>query len=283
MVRIGLLFKPNLREFDEIIDLLIGIEREGNVCFTLLDNSVNNERLKDNFVRDNEVIDFILCFGGDGTMLKSVKSSLSYNAPVLGINFGKLGFLSDCSLHELNRIISSLLRGKYTLESRMLIDVLVFREDKLLMELIALNDVAIFKDSDTKLLSTGLYVNNQLVYESRSDGIVVSTPTGSTAYSLSAGGPIISPSMKAMIVTPLNPHILTVRPMVFAQNDKIEIRFPAVNTASLQVDGINALKLMKEDRILVKESKQIVSFVKLPQKTFYKILRKKLHLGKKLV
>jgi len=161
------------------------------------------------------------------------------------------------------------------------LDVGVYKNTKLTLSRVALNDVAVFKGNESKMVNIKLYANRQFVYETRSDGMVVSTPTGSTAYSLSAGGPIMSPSMAGMIVTPLNPHVLTVRPMVFSEYDTIELRLPTDESMNLQIDGISLCDLRSNDRVVVKRSKYKFSFVKLTQKTFYKILRKKLNMGKR--
>ena len=225
-------------------------------------------------------IDFILCFGGDGTMLRSAENSIFYSAPVLGVNLGKLGFLTDISLKELKQSIQSLINKKYRLENRMLLDISVIRENKPIYQGIALNDAVIFKGSNSKLIRLRLYANRQFVYETRSDGIVVSTPTGSTAYSLSAGGPLISPIMQAIVVTALNPHILTVRPMVFDENETIEIKLPEKHHIFLQTDGNSRCELEYQDRIIIKKSQNALKFVKLTQKTFYQVLRKKLQMGK---
>ena len=282
MLKIGLLFKPELKDINQIIQLLTEIEKTELANFYILDKNEKfcHPQILCQFPNSAQFIDFILCFGGDGTMLRSTEFAISYNAPVLGINYGKLGFLSDCSLKELKNSLNDLINRKFHLESRMLLEVKVYRNNKLYTQAISLNDAVLFKGSDAKLVNFRLYANKQFVYETRSDGIVISTPTGATAYSLSAGGPIISPAMQAIIVTPLNPHILTVRPMVFDDNETIEIKLPSNNFLNLQIDGINKCELQCHDRIVLKKSKKFVNFVKLTQKTFYRILRRKLHMGK---
>ena len=289
MFRIGLLFKPDIKEMCIIINNLKEIEKDYKIMFHVFDHA-NLPDIPSTWSEDNDHLHFILCFGGDGTMLKSVESSIKYNAPVLGVNFGKLGFLSDSTFKELRQSIQDLKDRKYYIESRMLLDVSVNKSptpnpsrggESQSVHKVALNDVAVFKGNESKLVNIKLYANRQFVYETRSDGMVVCTPTGSTAYSLSAGGPIMSPSMVGMIVTPLNPHVLTVRPMVFSEYDTIELRLPTDESMNLQIDGINMCELGRHDRVIVKSSKNKVRFVKLSQKTFYKILRKKLNMGKR--
>ena len=280
MFRIGLLFKPSIKELDLIIKELEMIERDYKVRFYLFD-SEGLPTTPLGWSEDVDHLNFILCFGGDGTMLRSVESSIKYGAPVLGVNFGKLGFLSDSTLKELRQSIQDLRDRKYYVESRMLLDVSVYKNKKLTLNKIVLNDVAVFKGNESKMVNIKLYANKQFVYETRSDGMVVCTPTGSTAYSLSAGGPIMSPSMAGMIVTPLNPHVLTMRPMVFSEYDTIELRLPTDESMNLQTDGVSVCDLGRNDRVVVRKSKYKFSFVKLSQKTFYKILRKKLNMGKR--
>jgi NAD+ kinase len=280
-----------MKDLDIITHALLEIETLYPVCFYILDKNLHHDKMLYSSFQSlsmvekrndfDENIDFILCFGGDGTILKSLDSSIKYNAPVLGVNFGKLGFLSDSTFKELRESVKDLIEKKYYLESRMLLDICVYRGLKHdeIHKYTALNDLALFKGATSKLISLRLYENTQYVYETRSDGIVVSTPTGSTAYSLSAGGPIMSPSMKAMIVTPLNPHVLSVRPMVFSDTDVIELRLSANEKAHLQIDGINFGELGCNDKVVVNKSKESMQFIKLTQKSFYSTLRTKLNMG----
>ena len=280
MYNIGLIFKPNLREINEIFQELLEIERDFGVGFFVLEEIEQLKSPLPLFIKDGGVkIDFILCFGGDGTMLRSVESSVELDAPVLGVNFGKLGFLSESTFKELRKSIEDLVSKKYYLEARMLIDVCVNNDLVIIKK--ALNDVAVFKGNDSKMIKIRLYENTQFVYETRSDGMVVSTPTGSTAYSLSAGGPIMSPSIRAMIVAPLNPHVLSVRPMVFSDNDVIELRLSTNEKANIQIDGIGFGELNCDDKVIIRKSKDVVKFVKLTQKSFYNILRTKFNMGKR--
>ena len=227
-------------------------------------------------------LDCILSFGGDGTLLRASQYSLVANAPLLGINLGKLGFLSESSITELEKSIDDLKNNKFKVQKRMLLKAMLKRKNKIIFSNLALNDAVIYKGETPKLIDIRFYSNRRFVVETRCDGIIVSTPTGSTAYSLSAGGPILSPVMEAIIVSPLNPHILSVRPMVFSPKDKLSFKIKTSNGESiLQLDGCNIHMLHAEDEIIVTGASQKVSFIKLTNKTFYQILRKKLHMGKK--
>ncbi len=226
-------------------------------------------------------IDCILVFGGDGTILRAKQIALETGAPILGINLGYLGFLSESSLADLRASIGHLVQMKYKLLNRMLLNCQVRRQGKIVHQAQALNDAVIYKAETPKLIHVRLYDRKRFVLDTRCDGVVLSTPTGSTAYSLSAGGPILSPEMQAIIFSPLSPHILSIRPMVFNASDKLMMRIYGLErTAWLQIDGINCMELLENDEVLVTASKQSVSFIKLSNRTFYKILRNKLHLGR---
>jgi NAD+ kinase len=224
----------------------------------------------------------ILVFGGDGTILRSVPFSLFANAPILGINLGRLGFLSECGLKEAPKAREQLVSGDYNVQKRMLLDVDLIRDGRRIFTDIALNDAVVFKGASARLIDIRVTCNQSTVVETRCDGIIAASPTGSTAYSLSAGGPILSPVMEAVIVAPLNPHILSVRPMVFGPGDRIA--FHLINELEgtvLQLDGRNAHDLHTADEIRVSASARRVAFVRLSNRTFYEVLRKKLHMGLK--
>ena len=233
-------------------------------------------------VQSHQKLDCILVFGGDGTILRAVDFSLQTKAPLLGINIGKLGFLSESTLSNLEKSIENLEKNKFKVQERLLIKVILKRSSKVIFSSLALNDAVIYKGKDPKLMDVSFFANRRLVVETRCDGIIASTPTGSTAYSLSAGGPILSPLMEAFVVAPLNPHVLTVRPMVFSAKDNLLFKIIKTNEESvLQLDGKNSFSLESGDEISVSAANKKVNFIKLSNKTFYQILRKKLHMGRK--
>jgi NAD+ kinase len=224
----------------------------------------------------------ILVFGGDGAILRSTPFSLAAEAPILGFNLGRLGFLTECALKDAPRARCQLIAGDYHVQERMLLDVEVQRAGRIVYSDIALNDAVVFKGASARLLDLRVYCNRKYVLETRCDGIVAASPTGSTAYSLSAGGPIMSPVMEALIVAPLNPHILSVRPMVFGPGDRIMFKLlNELEGTVLQLDGRNAFLLNSDDQVRVGGSRRRVSFIRLSERTFYEVLRKKLHMGKK--
>jgi NAD+ kinase len=226
-------------------------------------------------------LDCIMVFGGDGTILGAVDSALESSAPILGINMGKLGFLSDFSVAEFNRYIGRLMNDEYCTISRMLLEARVKKNSKTLYRGFALNDAVIYKGLVSRLIDIRFYSNKDFVLESRCDGMIASTPTGSTAYSLSAGGPIMSPEMNAFIVAPLCPHILSVRPMVFPAETELKFKMTRVfKETMLQLDGKNVHLLVDGDSVIVNAVRERVKFITLTGKNFYQTLRKKLHMGK---
>lgn len=278
MKKIGIFLNPHNGNKEKVLALLKDLHSKyGLNIVSLCKKDVD---LPD-FILENSYnsLDIILVFGGDGTILRAKEFSIRYNAPILGINTGNLGFLSEISPEELERSIKYFLEGKYKVQSRMMLKVYVKRDKEKIRLDDALNDVVIYKGVTPKLIDLSIYCNKRNVVETRCDGLIFSTPTGSTAYSLSAGGPILSPIMDAIVVAPLNPHVLTVRPMVFPSNDVLSVK---VDPQSLiQIDGQNSFELKIGDILFATASEKRVNFIKLGNRTFFQILRKKLHMGKK--
>ncbi len=232
--------------------------------------------------KPNEALDCLLVFGGDGTILSAIDFSIESSAPILGINSGKLGFLTDFSLYDFSRYIPRLFNGcKHKIIERLMLETCVKREGEIICSGFALNDAVIYKGLVSRLIDIKFYCSGKFVLETRCDGMIAATPTGSTAYSLSAGGPIISPEIEALIVAALCPHVLSVRPMVFSAVDSLTFKMAKIYSETmLQIDGKNVQGLIDGDLIKVKAAKQKVRFISLTGKSFYQTLRKKLHMGK---
>ncbi|MBW6514441.1 MAG: NAD(+)/NADH kinase [Candidatus Syntrophosphaera sp.] len=226
-------------------------------------------------------IDCVLVFGGDGTILRAKDIALQTGAPILGINLGYLGFLSETTLTELKASIRDLISKKYSLLARMLISCQLKREGEIIFKGLALNDAVVYKADTPRLIHVRIFNGGRFVFDARCDGVIASTPTGSTAYSLSVGGPLLSPEMRAIVLSPLNPHLLTIRPMVFPAGDRILMKVHGLTVpASLQLDGVNCSRIEDNDEVLITAAKQQVQFIKLSNRTFYQILRRKMNLGK---
>lgn len=281
MKNFGIFFNPNYKTTKPIFDLLEKLYKTKDLQFFKFQQQ---RELFPDFIKciGNNKLDCILSFGGDGTFLRASKISFEYSVPLMGINLGKLGFLSESSLSELEKSIDDIIKNKFKVQQRMLLKTVVKRNNKIKFTSLALNDAVIYKGTEPRLIDIRFYSDKRLVVETRCDGIIISTPTGSTAYSLSAGGPILSPLMDAFVVTPLNPHVLSVRPMVFAAGDRLSFILQTNGSECiLQLDGKNSHELIDNDEIIVTASNKKISFIKLTNKTFYQILRKKLHMGRR--
>jgi len=273
-VQIGLLFKLSIADIRPYIQLINKADKGGQCEFHILHHG---EMV--NTLPQPPKIDFIFCFGGDGTILRSMKYSLHYNAPVLGINLGVVGFLTDITIDKLPKALQTILNNKHRIEHKALLEVSVHSGNQTLLQSLALNDVVVSKGNDTKISHLKLCSNNQFVYETRCDGLVICSPTGATAYSLAAGGPIISPALSAMIATPLNPHTLTLRPIIFDKHDTLDVYHQDYKPASVLIDG-NKMKDINNDAFVrVKIAKKTMLFIKISGSTYYQKLRKKMKMG----
>jgi len=257
-MKFGILFKKHFKDPEGMMNLMTKF----GYNFVLLEE------------KSPRTVDYVICFGGDGTILRSVPYSVKYNAPVLGINFGKIGFLTDYSIDDLKDILKRIKESDFTLNTKMLIDLKVYRKKKLLFDSFALNDAVLFKTKTEKMLTLKLVANRKFVYETACDGIILSTPTGSTAYSLAAGGPFISPSLSAIITTPICPYNINIRPIIFADTEIIEVHTMPFYPVNLQVDGENVFVLEPEDKLIVKKSKNALKFVELKDKNYFKKVMK---------
>ncbi|MCD4830037.1 MAG: NAD(+)/NADH kinase [Candidatus Cloacimonetes bacterium] len=284
-MRLGLFFNPHYPQCEDIFSQLKalrvshGLELWGlREQHGILPGFIHQATLAETA---GLALEAIIVFGGDGTILRALHFSLEADAPLVGVNLGRLGFLSDARLPELEQVIINLRDKHYNIQERMLLNAVVKRDGEVVHEDLALNDAVIYKGLVPTLIDIRLYCNRRFVLETRCDGIIASTPTGSTAYSLSAGGPILSPVMDAFIVAPLNPHILSVRPMVFGADDHLGFRLRhADNCAVLQLDGRHVIDLQTNDMLHIRRASRKLRFIKLSSKTFYRILRHKLNMGK---
>lgn len=228
-----------------------------------------------------EDIQCILVIGGDGTLIHAAKDLVYRNIPILGINFGKLGYLAEV---ESNNIISSmdkLINDEYHVEERMMLEGKLVRNNEVIKENIALNDIVINRSGSLSIIDFKINVNGQLLNQYRADGIIISTPTGTTGYNLSAGGPIAQPSANVIIVTPICAHTLNSRSIIFSQDAKIEIeiltdRNAKHNSKLVAFDGDFEMELFAHDRILVEKAKVYTKVIKLNAMSFLELLGKKM-------
>ena len=226
--------------------------------------------------------ELIVVLGGDGTLLSVARVLDSHSVPILAVNFGSLGFLTEITLEETFATLESVLAGKATTQARMMIDIKVLRENGCFAEYRALNDVVLTKGALARIIDIDVNIDNQFVATYKADGLIVSTPTGSTAYALSAGGPIVYPTLGAMLVTPIASHTLTFRALVVPDGVTVEMSLKATQeSVYLTVDGQVGLGLKGEDRIRVRKSAIALELIESSNKNFFDILRRKLKWGER--
>jgi NAD+ kinase len=226
------------------------------------------------------VADLCVVVGGDGTLLAAARLMGSRQVPILAINYGGLGFLTEVTRDEMYRALESVLAGKAVIHSRMMMDIAVHREGTLLETHQALNDAVIHKGTLARIIELEASVDGQHVSKYRSDGLILSTPTGSTAYNVSAGGPIVYPTMAAIIMTPISSHTLTNRPLVLPPESRVEVTLQSVpDDVYVTVDGQVGKKLEPADRVIVRKSVRLVQLIAPQEKSFFDVLRDKLKWG----
>jgi len=224
-------------------------------------------------------VEVVSVFGGDGTLLHAARLVGASGVPILGINLGSLGFLTEVKLDEVYGAFEGLLSGKYQLEDRVLLDVEVLRGKKLEAHYLALNDAVINKGALARIIELEVSVNSQPVLLTRADGLIISTPTGSTAYSLAAGGPILYPTLEAFIIAPICPHTLTNRPVVIPDRHVVEICLRHGTEVMLTVDGQVGMPLEQQDCLRIRRAQSTLKLVMPFGNSFFKLLREKLRWG----
>jgi NAD+ kinase len=228
----------------------------------------------------DEDVDLVVVLGGDGTMLGAARLVGARQIPVLGVNFGWLGYLTEFTLDEMFPALEAVRAGDFFVERRMMIDVDLKRGDETVAAQRALNDAVVNKAAPARMIELECYINGMFVNGFRADGMIVATPTGSTAYSLSAGGPIVHPSMSAIILTPICPHMLSNRPVVVQGESVVELVFKrADEELMLTIDGQVGIELMLHDRIKLRRSQTEFSLVRPGNRNYFEVLRTKLKWG----
>lgn len=245
----------------------------------LKNNNINLNALND--TQFAQTIDLAVVVGGDGTLLKAGRLLSDRDIPVIGINLGRLGFLVDISPDEIAEQLTQMLQGKYILEQRSLLYAEVFRGDKSLGEGIALNDVVVHVRNDIRMIEFTTHIDDYFVNTQRADGIVVATPTGSTAYSLSGGGPILHPGLDAVVLVPICPHTLSNRPVVVSNESKIKISLCESRDVNARVsfDGQSNIELQAGDHVMIRHKSHKLQLMHPQNYDYFHILRNKLGWG----
>ena len=236
------------------------------------------QALKISGEKDLDQMDLVIVLGGDGTYLKTVNLLGGCQIPIVGVNLGSLGFLTDNRIEELYTTLKATLNNEMESRPRTVLDVSINNQKNFL----ALNDMVIERGDRTHLLNVGIYYNNFLVTETKADGIIVASPTGSTAYNLAAGGPILHPEVKAIVVTPICPHSLTTRPMIFPDHREIQFQIIEKNrTALLIIDGRKSMEINSSHKLNVKRHNMDHYVIRYPTHNFFNLLREKLKFGER--
>ena len=226
--------------------------------------------------------DLVIVIGGDGTMLSVAHTICDKNIPLLGINRGHLGFLADIPADDVSTHLAKILDGHYVEEKRFMLSSEIIRNDKVVYTGNAFNDVVIQKGNIARLVQFDTFINDNFLLTQRSDGMIISTPTGSTAYALSGGGPILYPTLDALVLVPICPHTLSIRPIVVDGNSVIEIRIGDrdIDSARLTCDGDTAGDMQSGDRVRVSKKDTLVRLIHPADHDHFSILRAKLHWGR---
>ncbi len=281
----GLIIRPDSKHLiDEYQKLQQALDKHG-VKLLISKKSAKELELKGG-VEDDELYkrsDLLISLGGDGTLLSLCRSSFYYQKPILGIHAGKLGFLTDIKTDEIEEFIDKIFNDEYRVDPRMVFEVEFLSKDKS-KKVIAVNDVVLSRPSIEGMVNIKAFMSsieadmdNKLLNTYRGDGLIVSTPTGSTAYNLSAGGPIVFPLTEALILTPICPHSLTERPVVLPA--EFEVAFMSEDETIIVVDGQDKYNLKFFDKIIIKIAKQRLKMIHRVERNYFDVLKEKLHWG----
>jgi NAD+ kinase len=222
--------------------------------------------------------DFLVSLGGDGTLLSLVRRSYGQNRPILGINAGNLGFLADITIDEVESFLMQLMADEYRIDNRMMIEGFIEKRDGRRDEFYAFNDVVVTRDVVSKMVNIDAFIDDEWFNTYRGDGLIISTPTGSTAYNLASGGPVIYPLTKAFIMTPICPHSLTQRPLVVPIDFRIGVSSSRDNVVAI-IDGQLSYSMEKGDILRIKEAERDAKLLHRKERNYFNVLREKLSWG----
>lgn len=283
--RIGIISKPKKSEIREIVPLLIQWLRERNIEVYIDKETGTIVESPEKTLTRNELpgqVDLLVVLGGDGTLLAAARALNRKPVPILAVNLGGLGFLTVITREELYPALDMVLAGNFLTERRVQIEGELVWADEVISSFLALNDVVLNKGAIARILDFDVLVDGKFISTYKSDGLIVSTPTGSTAYSLAAGGPIVAPSVAAFIVTPICAHTLTHRPLVLPDSVTIEVVVKSQREAAyLTVDGQVGITAHGEDIVRLKKAASSVEIIQAPHKAYFEILRQKLKWGER--
>ncbi|MEO1888932.1 MAG: NAD(+) kinase [Cycloclasticus sp.] len=280
--RIGLISKPDASDIKDTVQALCDLLKQAGIVIYIDPETAQHTDFSSEYIKPIESLaehcDLIMSIGGDGTLLSSARSLVNTNVPLIGINLGRLGFLVDISPEEMSNKIEQVLEGNYHEEERIILMTQIIRNDDVIHEQSAFNEVALHRLKSPGLIDIETYVDDHFVNSQRSDGLIIATPTGSTAYALSGGGPLMHPSLDAIVLVPINPHTLSNRPIVVDGNSKIGIKFSQrdKHRAQLTCDNVILPDVLEGDFIRIKRHPNKIRLLHPTDHDFFNTLRVKL-------
>ncbi len=283
--RVGIISKPKKTEVREIVPGLLTWFRERSIEAFIDKETGAIMETREHCLTRNEMpgeVDLLVVLGGDGTLLATARALNRKPVPILPVNLGGLGFLTEITREEIYPTLEMVVAGKHQTDRRVQIEGELIRADEILTSFLALNDVVLNKGAIARIFDFEVRVDGEFVSSYKSDGLIVSTPTGSTAYSLAAGGPIVAPFVEAFLITPICAHTLTHRPLVVPNTTHIEVKVKSLREAAyLTVDGQVGIATYSEDVVRVRKADSYVELVRPPAATYFRILQKKLKWGER--
>lgn len=287
---IGIVTRPNTPNIRHVLHELIGFLRRQHLNIYLdeicaQENLISAEDLNGCQVVENlgQKCDLILVMGGDGTFLSAARKAAPYRVPLIGVNQGHLGFLTQVSRESMVDELTAMLTGKYLAGECLVLETSVMRSGKTVFHGLALNDIVLSRGGSGQMIEFEVFINGEFVYTQRSDGLIVSTPTGSTAYSLAAGGPILQTALRAFTLVPICPQSMTNRPIVISDTCEIRILITKTADARVHYDGQSFLDVQSLDVITIRRYVHPLRVLHPTNYQYYKTLRQKLHWGEQLV
>lgn len=285
MTRVGVVAKPDAPQAAEVLQRLMAWLVAHGLAVTLEKETAGLvPTVAAPTARKSDLpglVDLLVVLGGDGTLLSTARAVGGLGVPILGVNLGDLGFLTATTLDEMLPALKECLAGRMTVDERMMLAARVVRRGEVVSEHVGLNDVVITKSAMSRIINLRVAVEGEYATAYRADGLIVSTPTGSTAYSLSAGGPILFPTMDAVVLTPIASHTLTNRPIVLPGSMRIEVTLLTDQEVMATVDGQVGVPLLEQDTVEIRQAAARIRLVRFPQRDFFSVLRSKLKWGER--
>ncbi|HZS56709.1 MAG TPA: NAD(+)/NADH kinase [Bryobacteraceae bacterium] len=281
--KVGIISKPNIAEAADIVCSLIAWLEERGISYCCDEQTARYGNVKHFVAREKlpDGTDLIIVLGGDGTLLSAARVVDGRDIPLFAVNLGHLGFLTAITSEDLFPELERALRGEHRIGRRRMVDCQLFRQEKLIATYSALNDVVITKSELARMIDLDTHVDDHFVAAYKADGLIISTPTGSTAYSLSAGGPVIFPSVGALCITPICPHMLTNRPVIVPHTSVVRILNHGEEGTYLTIDGQVGEPISRGDQIICHSSHKTIQLIRPPKMLFFDVLREKLKWGER--